>query len=34
LKSDLREIAPLAGKMLRADDPDKLRGLLARLNAL
>ena len=34
LKSNLREIAPAAGRMLRADDPDKLRGLLARLNAL
>ncbi len=33
LKSNLREIAPLTGKMLRADDPDKLRAMLARLNA-
>ena len=34
LRSNLREVAPLAGKMLRADDPDKLRALLARLNSL
>ena len=33
LKSNLREIAPHASKMLRADDPNKLRAMLARLNA-
>jgi ribosomal 50S subunit-associated protein YjgA (DUF615 family) len=32
LKSSLREIAPQVGKMLRADDPDKLRAMLDRLN--
>jgi phosphotransferase system enzyme I (PtsI) len=32
LKSNLREIAPLAGKMLRAGDPDKLQAMLAKLN--
>jgi phosphotransferase system enzyme I (PtsI) len=34
LKSNLRDIAPAASKMLRTDDPDKLRSLLAKLNAL
>ena len=33
LKSNLREIAPRVNKMLRADDPDKLRAMLANLNA-
>jgi phosphotransferase system enzyme I (PtsI) len=33
LKSNLREIKPLAQKMLRASDPDKLRALLDQLNA-
>ncbi len=33
LQSNLREIAPLAGKMLRAGDPDRLRAMLAKLNA-
>ena len=33
LKSNLREIAPLAGKMLRAGEPDKLQAILAKLNA-
>ncbi len=33
LRSNLREIAPLASKMLRAEDPDKLRAMLAKLNA-
>ena len=33
LRSKLRDIAPLAARMLRADDPDKVRALLARLNA-
>ena len=33
LKSNLREIALHTGKMLRADDPNKLRAMLARLNA-
>jgi len=33
LKSTLREITPLTSKMLRADDPDKLRAMLAKLNA-
>jgi phosphotransferase system enzyme I (PtsI) len=32
LKSSLREIAPQVGKMLRADDPDKLRAMLEKLN--
>jgi len=32
LKSSLREIAPQVGKMLRADDPDKLRAMLDKLN--
>ena len=33
LKSNLREITPLAGKMLRAGEPDKLQAMLAKLNA-
>ncbi len=33
LKSNLREITPLANKMLRAEDPDKLRAMLAKLNS-
>ncbi len=33
LKSRLRDIVPQVSKMLRADDPDKLRAMLARLNA-
>ena len=33
LKSKLHDIAPLAARMLRAGDPDKMRALLARLNA-
>ncbi len=33
LKTNLREIKPLAQKMLRTDDPGKLRALLARINA-
>ncbi len=33
LRSKLRDIAPLAARMLRAEDPDKARALLARLNA-
>ena len=33
LSSKLQDIAPLAARMLRADDPDKVRALLARLNA-
>jgi phosphotransferase system enzyme I (PtsI) len=33
LKSDLQEIKPLVQKMLRTDDPGKLRALLARVNA-
>ncbi len=33
LQSSLREAAPLASKMLRVDDPDKLRAILDRLNA-
>lgn len=32
LKSNLREIAPQVSKMLRADDPDKLRAMLEKLN--
>jgi phosphotransferase system enzyme I (PtsI) len=32
LKSDLIEVAQLARRMLRVDDPDKLYGLLAKLN--
>jgi phosphotransferase system enzyme I (PtsI) len=33
LTSNLREIAPLANRMLRAEDPDKLRAILAKLNS-
>jgi len=33
LKSDLSRLKPLARKMLRATDPDKLRALLERLNS-
>ncbi len=33
LKSSLREIKPLAQKMLRTHDPEKLRALLGRVNA-
>ena len=33
LRSRLRDITPQVGKMLRADDPEKLRAMLARLNA-
>ena len=33
LQSSLREAAPQAGKMLRTDDPDKLRAMLDKLNA-
>lgn len=33
LTSSLQDIRPLALKMLRTDDPEKLHGLLARLNA-
>ena len=33
LKSSLRKIKPLAQKMLRAYDPEKLRALLGRINA-
>jgi phosphotransferase system enzyme I (PtsI) len=33
LKSNLSQLKPLARKMLRASDPDKLRALLERLNA-
>jgi len=33
LKSDLRELGPRAKKMLRAEDPAKLRSLLSKLNA-
>jgi len=33
LQSSLREAAPQAARMLRTDDPDKLRAMLARLNA-
>ncbi len=33
LKSNLRESASLVNKMLRAEDPDKLRSMLAKLNA-
>ena len=32
LTSNLRDIAPLVNRMLRADDPDRLRGILARIN--
>jgi len=32
LKSSLRDIGPLAQKMLRVEEPDKLRGMLDRLN--
>jgi phosphotransferase system enzyme I (PtsI) len=30
--SNLPDIVPLAAKILRADDPDKLRALVAKLN--
>jgi len=33
LQSSLRDAAPQASKMLRTDDPDKLRAMLDRLNA-
>lgn len=33
LQSNLAAITPLARRMLRAEDPDKLRGLLDKLNA-
>jgi phosphotransferase system enzyme I (PtsI) len=33
LKSELRELGPQAKKMLRAEDPAKLRSLLSKLNA-
>ncbi len=33
LKSNLREIAPQVSKMLRAEDPHKLRAMLKKLNA-
>ena len=33
LKTNLQEIKPVAQKMLRTDDPGKLRALLARINA-
>jgi phosphotransferase system enzyme I (PtsI) len=33
LQSDLQQIKPLVQKMLRTDDPHKLRALLARVNA-
>ncbi|MBI1964827.1 MAG: phosphoenolpyruvate--protein phosphotransferase [Betaproteobacteria bacterium] len=33
LKSDLAQLKPLARKMLRASDPQKLRALLARMNS-
>ena len=33
LKSKLRDIAPIAARILRANEPDKVRAMLARLNA-
>jgi phosphotransferase system enzyme I (PtsI) len=33
LKSDLGKLKPLARRMLRTSDPEKLRGMLAKLNA-
>jgi hypothetical protein len=33
LKSDLSRLKPLARKMLRASDPDKLRAMLEKLNS-
>ena len=33
LKSKLHDIAPLAARILRAEDPDRVRAMLARLNA-
>ena len=33
LKSDLSRLKPLARRMLRTSDPEKLQVLLARLNA-
>ena len=33
LKSNLREIVPLANRMLHAEDPEKLRAMLGKLNS-
>jgi phosphotransferase system enzyme I (PtsI) len=33
LKSDLAQVTQLAGRMLRTEDPDKVRALLERMNA-
>jgi phosphotransferase system enzyme I (PtsI) len=33
LKSDLGKLKPLARRMLRITDPERLRAMLARLNA-
>ena len=33
LRSDLQEVTLLAGRMLKTDEPDKLQGLLERMNA-
>jgi phosphotransferase system enzyme I (PtsI) len=33
LRSDLEEVTQLANKMLRTEEPDKLRGLLEKMNA-
>jgi phosphotransferase system enzyme I (PtsI) len=32
LKSKLRDIVPQVSRMLRAEDPDRMRAMLARLN--
>ena len=32
LKSKLRDIVPQVSRMLRAEDPDRLRAMLVRLN--
>ena len=33
LKSNMRDLVPLANRMLRADEPEKLHALLQKLNA-
>jgi len=33
LRSDLQEVTHLAGRMLKTEEPEKLQGLLERMNA-
>ena len=33
LRSDIEDVTQLAGKMLKTDDPDRLQGLLEKMNA-